>query len=109
MSDIVNVVSVSLDEEIQCDVKEVSAQHLTALQLRNVFATVTTCTSITSPLVEMFLVEMIQVLRGKDAAGANRLLQNLAKASHILQLDGLEAVQVYYRSHSLFVGMVSFF
>jgi sugar/nucleoside kinase (ribokinase family) len=35
-----------------------------------------------------------QVLKGKDAEGANRLLQNLAKAADILHLDGVEAVQV---------------
>jgi hypothetical protein len=34
------------------------------------------------------------VLRGKDAAGANLLLQALAKAADILQLDGVRAVKV---------------
>eukprot|EP00892_Ulva_mutabilis_P005386 jgi/Ulvmu1/3219/UM015_0260.1 len=56
LSDMLMVVSHSLDEDIHCDVKE--------------------------------------VLRGRNPEGANKLLQNLAKAAHILQLDGSEAVQV---------------
>lgn len=35
-----------------------------------------------------------QIVRGKDPEGANRLLQNLARAGHVLQLDGAAAVQV---------------
>lgn len=40
----------------------------------------------------------MQVLRGKNAEGANKLLQSLAKAAHILNLDGSEAVQVLFSS-----------
>jgi hypothetical protein len=39
-------------------------------------------------------VALVQVLRGKDAEGANRLLQCLAKAADLLQLDGVQAVAV---------------
>ena len=35
-----------------------------------------------------------QIVRGKDPVGANRLLQNLARAGHVLALDGAAAVQV---------------
>ena len=35
-----------------------------------------------------------QVLKGKDPEGANRLLQNLAKAADTPQSDGMQAVQV---------------
>jgi hypothetical protein len=39
-------------------------------------------------------VALVQVIRGKDAEGANRLLQCLAKAADLLQLDGVQAVAV---------------
>jgi hypothetical protein len=45
-------------------------------------------------LNEQIQCNVKHVLRGKDPEGANRLLQNLAKAADMLHMDGAEAVQV---------------
>lgn len=39
-------------------------------------------------------MQRMQILRGKDPAGANLLLQALAQAAHVQKLDGSQAVQV---------------
>jgi hypothetical protein len=36
----------------------------------------------------------VQVIKGRDAAGVNKLLQMLAKAADVMKLDGVEALRV---------------
>jgi hypothetical protein len=51
-------------------------------------------TAIKESLNEDIQCDVRQVIRGKDAEGANHLLQSLAKAADMLHMDGMEAVQV---------------
>lgn len=41
---------------------------------------------------------VMQVVKGRDAMGANKLLQMLAKAADKMQLDGVEALRVRYHA-----------
>jgi hypothetical protein len=63
--------------------------------LTDILAVVSDC------LQEAIECNVKQVLKGKDAEGANRLLQNLAKAADILHMDAAEAVQVRIISRQL--------
>lgn len=46
------------------------------------------------PNIHLFSYGWLQVLKGKDPEGANVLLQCLAKAADVLQMDGADAVAV---------------
>ena len=45
-------------------------------------------------LQEEVVCNVKHILKGKDPEGANRLLQNLAKATNVSNMDGMDAVQV---------------
>lgn len=81
LADVLAVVSIALNEQITCDVREV---RLTK-PFKNVRLQGNCLTCGTA---------LVQVVKGRDAAGVNMLLQMLAKAVGVLQLDGVEALRV---------------
>ena len=81
LADVLGVVSIALNEPIACDVREVSSPLWFASEVREA-------------LFLAHSTQSMQVVKGRDAAGVNKLLQMLATASDVLQLDGVEALRV---------------